>query len=46
MRAAGVVSEALLLDGLAVSSAATIFFQHFAILLEVRCDGYSRESPT
>src|SRR5271166_568205 len=38
VRSAGVVGEALLLNGKTVSSAASLFFKNFAVLLQMRGD--------
>ena len=43
VRTAGVVGEALLLDGLAVAAAAAFLFEHFAIAIQMRGDGEARQ---
>jgi hypothetical protein len=39
VRASGIVGEALLLDRLAVTSAAAFLFEHFALMIQMRGDG-------
>ncbi len=41
---AGVVGEAVLLDGLAVAAAAAFLFQHLAIAVQMRRDGEARQA--